>query len=226
MADKIFSYPALVVDAASPVNWVGIKRSATDLVDASSATNSSANLYELIEQALDLAGLTLSDVATVLYCEGPGSMLSIRSTVMTIRAWEGIGITGATHLFTYNSLQLGAALLANDSKISASEAILVTDARRNAWNALELPENSSLRIIENADLELDPRPKLTLSGFPRWTKTKATFQEIPYLPSRLFADERFLRIVRPVPFAAPLNLRESDFRKWTPKIHSAPVNPK
>lgn len=211
----------LVIDSSSRKTWVGVKMAPTELLFGESTEESSRCLFELVPLQLKAAKLKLEEIASIAYCEGPGSMLSIRATVMAIRTWAGIGIQGAKQLFAFTSLELGKELVAASGKFD-SGCLIVTDARRNAWNSLPYPSNATqpISIIENDSLENEQRTIVSFDSFLQWTKTNATILELPYQPEIAFADERCLSFLRPVEHASPLNLRVNDYKKWTPKIHS------
>ena len=221
MAVSNISYPLLAIDAASAINWVGIKLGSQHLLSTASPEDPTRCLFQLVENALEQASLQLASIQTIVYCEGPGSMLGVRTAAMAIRAWEGVGLACARNLFSYNCLRMGA-LLAAKVRTSIAPALLVTDARRNAWNTLPYPPgDNDPQITENETLEASNLPKLTLSGFARVTKSTATFDELPYDLDQAFSDEAFLDAIRPTPFAAPLVLRQNEYLKWTPGIHRA-----
>lgn len=221
-------YPLLVIDTASSVTWAGVKTGPSSLVSSKARSDPTKGLFQAIAECLQGAALGLPDLASIAYCEGPGSMLGARTAVMAIRTWSGVGIPAADHLFAFTSLELGSLLLAQ-STFADRPALLATDARRDSWNALRYPNaaGSEIELMENPAFETmvaaERLPVLTLSGFARWTQTTVSFQEIAYDHDAIFGDESYLRCLRPVEFAAPLALRESAYKKWSPKIHSAPT---
>lgn len=211
----------LVIDSSSRKTWVGVKTTPIELVFGESTEESSKSLFQLVPQQLKATKLKLEDIASIAFCEGPGSMLSIRATVMAIRTWAGIGIKGATQLFAFTSLDLGKTLVAASGNFD-SGCLIVTDARRNAWNSLPYPSDAAqlISIIENDTLENEQRTIVSFDSFLQWTKTNASISTLHYQPEIAFADDSCLNFLRPVKHAVPLNLRVNDYKKWTPKIHS------
>ncbi len=216
-------YPLLAIDSSSKKTWVGVKTGPTELVYGQSEEDSSKSLFKLAPEQLAKAGLALSDIAAIAYCEGPGSMLGSRATAMAIRTWASVGIEGAKHLFRFTSLELGKELLAARDEAD-SECLIATDARRNAWNTLPYPGKAGerIRILENSALEKERRAIVTFEHFAQWTKTSATLRTVPYEPEAVFANERFFEFLNPTETATPLNLRANEYQKWIPKIHSKP----
>lgn len=217
-------YPLLAFDTASSRIWVGLKQAPDQLDSRSSEEDPSKSLFALVCALLADAKLQLADLASIAFCHGPGSMLGARAACMAIRTWKGVGIPAAQRVHCYDSLEMGALLLDAESK-SPANALLVTDARRNAWHALPLPhtERANIAIVSNEQLERETRPIITFAEFPRWTQTRARLLERSYQPGRAFENEAFRGILRATLEASPLRLRPSEYKKWVATIHSSPA---
>lgn len=219
------NYPLLAIDTASSRTWVGLKTEPGSLVEQASEDDPSRALFPLVESLLEETSLSLASLASIVFCEGPGSMLGARTAVMSLRSWKGIDISAANSVFAYHSLAMGKLLLEKKNLLS-TPALIVTDARRDSWHALDSTEtdtrSASISLLPTSELEADPRPAHTFPQFIRWTQTSKPFVEHDYHPAPVFADESFLSIVHPTDQPTPLVLRASDFKKWTPRFHSAP----
>ncbi|MBK1880550.1 hypothetical protein [Pelagicoccus mobilis] len=220
MSQKALEYPLLILDTSSRRTWVGLKLAADQLLARSEEQDPSKTLFRLLEELLDQTEVSLSELKSIAFCAGPGSMLGARTTSMAIRAWKGIGIPAAENVYFYNSLQIGALLAAK----SEQNGLVVTDARRSSWNALPFPYDSaeSLRLIENQELENLQQPLVSFAEFPAWTKTEAAITLLTYDPSPIFEKEDFLQLLSLTENATPLTIRHNEFKKWEAKIHSAP----
>ena len=218
------SYPLLAIDTSSRATWAGVKTGSNDLACHEISADPSESLFEATRTALRKAQVELDELSSIAYCEGPGSMLGARMATMAIRAWEGIGIPAASNLFAFTSLDLAGALRSEGPE-GANPVLLVADARRNSWNVLPYPNPKKLpiRLVDNDELETlaAETPVFALEGFPLWTKTAAEIQVLPYDREAAFRYEAYLPCLRPAPYASPLSLRVSEYRKWEPKIHSA-----
>ncbi|MDQ8180102.1 hypothetical protein [Pelagicoccus sp. SDUM812005] len=220
MSDQSPDYPLLVLDTSSRTTWVGLKLSARELISRSEEQDPSKTLFKLADAVLAEAGKSLSELASIAFCAGPGSMLGARTASMAIRAWKGIGIPAAQSVFYYNSLQIGALIAAEQLD---SRGLVVTDARRAAWNALPFPLDpaSELSLIANEELESREGTIASFAEFPSWTKTAARLTELSYDPSPIFQQEAFLPLLSPTREASPLTVRSNEYKKWDAKIHSA-----
>ena len=216
------NYPILILDASSKRVWVGVKPSANELVWEASEEDPSKSLFTLIRKVLQKTGLGLSQIGSVAFCEGPGSMLGIRTATMTLRAWKAIKLPATKHLFAFSSLAIGGRLLETMER-SSEECLLIIDARRDSWHAIPYPTppDAEIEIIENEKLASESRTLVTLDSFACWTKTDAKLVSIPYLPQTAFENDLAFGHLRSVAEATPLSIRPSDFKKWIPKIHSA-----
>lgn len=216
-------YPLLVIDTSSRTTWVGLKLAPDTLIARSETQDPSKSLFALIDRVLAESERELSEIGSIAYCEGPGSMLGARTTAMTLRTWQAIGLRGASNLFTYNSLH-GAAILAEKSADCPDAGVVLTDARRSSWNALAFPTDpdSTPSLVPNESLAAETRPCVTFEDFPSWTKTEKELIRLTYRPLEAFADTSLYSYLRPVETATPLTVRSNDFKKWEAKIHTAP----
>lgn len=216
-------YPLIIIDTASRKTWVGLKLAADHLDYRFEDQDPSKTLFRLVDALLVEARLTLSDLAAMALCVGPGSMLGARTACMAIRTWKGIGIAAAQNVFSYSSLEVGA-LLAAAADESPNQGLVLTDARRSSWNALAYPleEKGGMTLLPNEDLPSIASSCVTFAEFPNWTQATVALISLSYDPTPIFAGEAFLPLLTPTPDATPLTLRSNEFKKWEAKIHSAP----
>ena len=210
-------YPALFIDTSSKRTWVGLKQSSAQLEHEASHEEASISLFRIIRALLEKNDLETSELKSLIICHGPGSMLGIRTAIMGARAWEGVGALADCDFYIYSCLLLGTKLIPV-TEIEQKECILVTDARRNSWNAIEVDANGSvgtIHIMDNEALEAESRTIYTLEAFPIWTKTTAQLNSIPYRPESVFDSELGSSILEPVNVFTPLSLRESTYTKWS-----------
>lgn len=175
---------------------------------ASDAEASSA-VFAHVEKLLADAGLQITDVNTFVFCEGPGSVLGIRTAAVALRAWRVVQPDAICQ--AYQSLDLVAHALGR------SDATVIADARRDTWHALRLGE--PLRRVTAAELSGE---LVMPEHFRHWTALPAGVASTSYdlaalLPSLMDAD-LFRATAEPDAFMhdAP------DYVTWTPQVHQAP----
>ena len=180
-------------------------------------------LFSSISDLLSEIDLPLDEIRTIAYCAGPGSMLGLRTAAMGIRAWQATGILDSASIYSFTSLQIGAELVGSQEEEAEEDFLLVTDARRNSWNAIERKsgEIGEVKLISNESLEAFSGRIYTLTHFPSWAQPAKPFTQLPYLPEDAFREPGFTRLLNPAPEIEPLSLRSSEFAKWIPKARTS-----
>ena len=103
--------PALVIDASGPSVCVGLLADDRNWLAHTEAPGAALEcLFPAVEATLNTAQLRFEQLRSFIYCEGPGSVLGLRLCAMAIETWSRLYPTAA-QLYSYNSLQLCAALI-------------------------------------------------------------------------------------------------------------------
>ncbi|MDE0769935.1 MAG: hypothetical protein OSB19_16270 [Opitutaceae bacterium] len=216
-------FPMLVVDTASRRVCVAlIETPEADTATKFSNEEASLSLFPTIKSLLEERSMKLAQLRSIAFCEGPGSMLGIRTAIMGIRAWIATGQLEDCKLYSFNSLQIGKHVIANTSDAPDSY-LVVTDARRQSWNCLNSLnlDGNAVELIQNEALEQATQPVYSFDEFPIWTKTQANIIRLFYRPEDVFQSLAFLGLLRQNPDTEPLNTRTLEFAKWIPKARTA-----
>jgi len=212
----------LAIDTSSRRACVGLFDEKGGLSYRTSEEEASLSLFPLIKRLIKEFDWQLSDINSIAFCQGPGSMLGIRTAIMGIRAWQGAKLIEGKQIYSFSSLAIGAELVRH-SYPSEKTFLVITDARRNSWNALKA-EGSSMgpvKIIENAALEKKTVPLFTFNEFPTWTRTQAKINLLSYRPESVLSSPRFPQLLEENPDANPMDLRSMEFTKWIPAARTA-----
>jgi tRNA threonylcarbamoyladenosine biosynthesis protein TsaB len=197
--------PLLLLDASSEVVQAAVLAQGAQPRWASRREESGTGLFGCLEDLKADVGAA----AAFAYCEGPGSILGIRTSAMAIRVWNALR---PRPTFGYFSL----AVLAESAPAGTT---LIADARRHLWH----------RYAKGAAFGRSPAPELspplaTPDSFRHWDPLPAGTALLPYdlaailaLPSAASAD-----LFRPRPEPDAFLHQEPDYKKWTPQIHRAP----
>lgn len=220
MAKSPIRFPLLFLDASSQRVWAGLKREREGLISRASAAEATKSLPIGIAEALSDAAIKLAEVASIAYCRGPGSMLGIRSCVMMLRAWQSADPDWAVALYHYDSLQVGLRLARQEGVVSPEQPVSVaTDARRQTWNIRSESQPSELPLLlSEAQLDALPGAVFTFDEFPSWSRPARPMESIGYRPETVFANASSLDLLQPTALPAPLQLRQTDYRKWEPSF--------
>lgn len=209
--------PLLVLDAASISVQVGVIDG-----DARSAWirppgDAGTALFAGTAQALQAAGLTLGDIHGFVFCDGPGSMLGIRTAAMALRSWL---VIHPRPVFTYDSLALaGRHERAQHPKRDFS---IIADARRDSWHCRRFSVGKPPGEIERiGTAELPAGDLVTPENFRTWTKCDRVIEgccyDVSILLNSVERDDLFCVSSAPDSFqhAAP------DYKRWSAQVHSA-----
>lgn len=209
----------LIIDTASRRVCIAVIAQDSCLAVRSSEDEATLSLFPLVKDCLRQAKLKLEDLAAISFCEGPGSMLGIRSATMGIRTWKSAGFLKDCRILSFNSLEIGRLIILQSTQ---QPFLVVSDARRSSWNLLDSqsPLGSPSSLIENDALEGQSTPIFSFQEFPSWTKCSAPIERIGYRPESVLEHDAFADILRPNPNADIAVTRPQKFAKWVPQART------
>lgn len=200
--------PVLLLDAASARVQVGWLEAGRDARWAAVEEEAGTGVFRAIGEL----GVEVGAAGAFVYCDGPGSILGIRTTAMAIRTWN---VLAPRPVWAYHSLALVAQALVDER----SGAGVIADARRETWHHFNAREG--LRRIATADLvgELVMPEK-----FRHWSALPAGVQTVPYELADLWTKERVAGadLLRATEAPDAFLHEEPSYVTWTPQIHRAP----
>jgi len=180
-------------------------------------------LFPAVTDVLGAAGRDLSDVDGYIYCEGPGSVLSLRLCAMAIETWRRLHPRAAP-VFKYNSLRLMAhQLLANDP--SLTNARIVSDWKKGVWNALTIRDREigTVEVLDDDALASWSSPLFHLPQRKGWQSPPTAAATLAYDPSCLDRLTECPGLLVPTDSVELYNAGVNTFQKWTPTRHHAPA---
>jgi len=195
--------PLLVLDAVSSrvqVGWLTRADARWSAVEEEAGVG--------IFRCLEELGRSPADAGAFVFCEGPGSVLGVRTTAMAIRAWQ---VQAARPAFAFKSLDLVSRAL------NRPDLSVIADARREQWHVSRL--SGVLQRLPASALAGDlAMPE----GFRAWSALPANVQRVPYSLAQLFPQIQGLDLfeVRDAPDA--FLHEEPSYATWNPQIHRAP----
>lgn len=215
--------PALVIDGSGSAVFAGVLGPNQQWLARSELSGAPLEqLFPAVESVLKDAGLALSELRSYLYCEGPGSVLGLRLCAMAIETWSRLYPQSA-HCFAYNTLQLSAALLRRDVALP-EQALLISDWKKGAWNAVYLNAGQigATCVVESAELEAWTGALYHLPQRKGWQSPPPQATPLRFAPGRLHEvldQPGLLRATAGVElYANGVNT----FAKWTAERHRAP----
>lgn len=198
--------PLLVLDAASTRVQVGLIEADGRAEWQTSEDEAGIAVFTGVEKL----GIDLAVVGAFVFCDGPGSILGIRTVAMALRTWC---VLKPRPIFAYTSL----ALIAHAS--GKPDLAVISDARRDSWHLFQI--GRGLRRVPTASLE-NLSGLVTPEGFRNWMPLPPATQRVPYaladLLPRVATIDLFLGTEAPDAFLH----EEPSYVTWTPHVHRAP----
>jgi tRNA threonylcarbamoyladenosine biosynthesis protein TsaB len=200
--------PVLLLDAASSLIQVGWLTREEPARWATAEAEAGIGVFQCIERL----GVDVGRAGALVFCDGPGSILGIRTVAMALRTWC---VLRPRPVFAYHSLALVAHAAADPG------VAIILDARRDSWHHYQLGQG--LRRIATASLP--PGRYVTPAHFRHWSALPAKVTEVPYLLAHLLAQTMETPLLRPVEEPDAFLHEEPNYLTWTPQVHRAPSSP-
>lgn len=198
-------FPVVVIDAASDRVHVGLLSGAGSGHWDSSADESGVGIFECLRRL----GVHPGEVQCWVYCDGPGSILGIRTVAMALRTWC---VLQPRPVFAYTSLALLAHTLARP------EVGVIADARRGTWHHYH-PTTGLRRVTAERLTGNLAMP----DGFRCWADPPPNVIRVPYAPAEWLSRWWSADLLRPSAAPDAFLHDEPSYVTWTPHIHRAPA---
>jgi tRNA threonylcarbamoyladenosine biosynthesis protein TsaB len=200
------NFPLLLLDAASEKVQVGLLRAGAEPRWASRTEEAGVGVFE----CLDEIDVEIDAVGAFAFCEGPGSILGVRTAAMALRTWN---ILRPRPTYAY----FGLAVVA--FAVGRPGVTHIADARRGLWHRLSLGGTPGRVPAAELTGEL-----MTPEGFRRWEPLPRGAMATSYDLAALFRMSPVAEadLFRPAPEPDAFMHQEPAYAKWTPQIHRAP----
>ena len=199
--------PTLVLDAAGTTVQVGWL--AADAAPRWGSANEEAGtaLFRLIQQ-LDV---DVNAARSFLFCDGPGSILGIRTSAVTLRTWQVLQPRPA---FAYHSLELLAAVRGRPG------LTIIADARKQSWYSITIGEATQRGSLSRVAPDALRAPQAPPAGIRQWSPLPPVDVEtIAYDLPTLWLEAMEEELLRPAPEPDALQFEEPRYVTWTPAVH-------
>lgn len=197
--------PLLLIDAASARIQAGL----LDSADGGRWKTSEAEAGIGVFQCIEALRVDLNTIRGFAFCEGPGSVLGIRTVAMALRAWN---VLTPRPMFAYHSLAVVVHALGRPN------VGVIADARRDAWHHFTL--GGSLRRVPAAELAGE---LVMPENFRHWSPLPTGVTSVPYSLADLLPRVADADLFRSTDAPDAFLHEEPNYVTWTPQIHRAPA---
>jgi tRNA threonylcarbamoyladenosine biosynthesis protein TsaB len=196
---------------------VGLLRSGQPALWRKSPEEAGRGIFAGTQVLLTEAGLALDAIGAFVFCEGPGSMLGIRTVAMALRTWQVLRPRPA---YAYQSLAVAGHL--EWMQAERRSFAVITDARRDTWHCQQIDADGRISALQRVPAaELPAGEWVTPEHFRAWAPPPRPASACSYDLAGIFpalADGDYFRAVD-----APDAFQHDapDYKKWSAQIHSA-----
>jgi tRNA threonylcarbamoyladenosine biosynthesis protein TsaB len=206
----------LVLDAASRRAQVGLLRRQDTPVWRQSEDDAGKGLFAGVEQCLRETGLGVEAIEAFAFCDGPGSMLGVRTAAMAIRTWQALAARPAYH---YSSLAL---LATNLARSNPGDFSVIADARREEWHVLPVRHGiaGTAARVPRAELAASTETLFLPSALRSWSPPPRAASDCAYDLAALFEAEADAPLFAPTDAPDGFQSAPTSYRKWSAQVHS------
>jgi len=168
-------------------------------------------------RGVESLGVDLASVRGFAFCEGPGSILGIRTAAMALRTWTALA---PRPVFAFRSLELVAHDLARRSP--AENFSVIADARRGAWHCVKVDAGTTgpLQRVNAAALT---GGLFMPENFRTWAAQPAEIKETSYDLATILPRVPGADLFRATEAPDAFLHEDPSYLTWTPRIHRAPI---
>ena len=201
----------LLIDAASTVVHAAWLRSDCPPQWSQVADEAGRGIFQLFEDF----GRECTQANAFVFCEGPGSILGIRTAATAIRTWQALRNRPA---FSYRSLDLVARVHAQPGDH------VICDARRQSWHLITVDKDGSPGPITRIPTAELPAQRLLMPDhFRIWSPLPDPAPSIvTYDPAPLSTALSNTPLLRPCPEPDAFLHEDPSYATWTPAVHRPP----
>lgn len=196
--------PLLIVDAASARIQVGLWTAHGPGNWATTDAEAGTGIFECCARL----GVKPDQPGAFVFCEGPGSILGVRTAAMAIRTWT---VLAPRPVYAYASLTLVA------QSLPRPDMAVIADARRDSWH--HAMRTGVVRRVPTAGLTGD---LVMPEHFRHWSALPAAVGRVPYDVPTLLMTATDADILRQTENPDAFLHEEPSYVTWTPQVHRAP----
>ena len=208
----------LLIDSASTTVQIGLWHKGQPQVWLKKDGEAGEQIFTGVDEALGRTGATLNDVDGFVFCDGPGSVLGIRTAAGALRTWSVLRPRPA---FGYGGLAVVAHHWARTK--NRRNFAVIADARRDSWHQVRVDADGRVSPLQRVPTAALAGALLTPEGFRRWSQPPAV-ETVSYALQALLPDLADVDLFTPTEAPDAFLHEEPVYQTWTPRVHQAPTS--
>lgn len=206
----------LVFDAASTRVQVGLFESNAPAKWRDSTEEAGRSIFICAELVLKESQRSIDGIGALVFCEGPGSMLGVRTVAMALRTWR---VLKSRPVFAYQSLAVAGR--AEWTLHGARNFSIVADARRDSWHCQAVATDGAMAPLHRvAAVDLPDGEITTPENFRTWSVPPRPFGSCSYDLEKIFAALGEGDFFREVEDPEAFQHEAPEYKKSPARIHS------
>jgi tRNA threonylcarbamoyladenosine biosynthesis protein TsaB len=206
----------LLIDSASATVQIGLWQNGRLSSWRKNTGEAGEQIFTGVDEVLRQAAVTLQSVDAFVFCDGPGSVLGIRTAAVALRTWS---VLRERPCYAFCGLSVVAEHWARIK--GRRHFAVIADARRDSWHHVDVDAAgtlSELKRVPTASLSGD---LLMPEGFRHWS-TPPPVETVSYALERLLPPISDSPLFQPAPAPDAFLHEEPVYQTWTPQVHRAP----
>lgn len=209
----------LLIDSSSACVQVAVWHRNWEPVWSAKLGEAGEQIFAAVNDALSRSGMTLDAIDAFIFCDGPGSVLGIRSTAVALRTWR---VLRARPIYAFCSLTIVAHALAITQ--SKRDFAVVADARRDTWHHVDVDAEGNISPLKRIPTVSLGGTLITPEGFRHWSTPPTPLQTVPYSLAALLPLLEEVELFSPTADPDAFLHEEPVYQTWTPQVHRAPTS--
>ncbi|MFT3782039.1 MAG: peptidase M22 [Nibricoccus sp.] len=208
----------LLIDSASANVQAAVWHRNWEPVWSTKSGEAGEQVFTAIDDVLSRSGQTLETIDAFVFCDGPGSVLGIRTAAVALRTWR---VLRARPVYAFCGLTIVAHFLAVTKR--EREFAVIADARRDSWHHVDVDADGNVSPLKRIPTATLAGTLLTPEGFRAWTKPPAPLQTVSYSLETLLPPLANIELFSPTSEPDAFLHEEPVYQTWTPQVHRAPT---
>ena len=151
-----------------------------------------------------------------LFCEGPGSVLGIRTAAVAFRVWQMLRVRPT---FAYSSLALVANFQLHAESHGPLPFTVIADARRESWHCVHVGEDKVVSPLRRGNLDTIQGQPISPQEFRHWSPLPSNTLRVRYDVKAFLAALEDEKLFREVSGPDAFLHEEPTYVTWNPQIH-------